>query len=69
MAHLRNGVKEVTQRIKEGFPKSPTVILTGYDLPEYRETAVQYGADGFLVKESLKWQEVDELVKSLELSG
>jgi len=69
MAHLRNGIKEVAQRIKEEFPRIFIVILTGYDLLEYRQAAVQYGADTFLAKESLKWQEVEELVKSFELSG
>jgi YesN/AraC family two-component response regulator len=69
MAHLRNGVKKVAQRIKEEFPKIPTVILTGCDLPEYRQAAVQYGADTSLVKEPLEREEVEELVKSFELSG
>jgi DNA-binding NarL/FixJ family response regulator len=69
MAHLRNGTKEVARRIKEEFPKSPTVILTGYDLPEYRQAAVQYGADTFLAKEYLKWEEVEGIVKSIEQSG
>jgi len=63
-----NGL-QLTQRIKKEFPKIPIAILTGYDLPEYRQAAVQYGADGFFVKESLKWDEVEALVKSIEQSG
>jgi len=63
-----NGL-QLTQRIKKDFPKIPVVILTGYDLPEYREAAIQYGADGFFVKESLKWEEITALVKSIEQSG
>ena len=63
-----NGL-QLTQRVKKDFPKMPVVILTGYDLPEYREAAIQYGADGFLVKESLKWKDVEALVKSIEQSG
>ncbi len=63
-----NGL-QLTQRIKKDFPKIPIVIVTGYDLPEYRKAALQYGADGFLVKESLEWEEVSALVKSIELRG
>jgi YesN/AraC family two-component response regulator len=63
-----NGL-QLTQRIKGEFPKIPIAILTGYDLPEYREAALQYGADGFLVKESLNWEEVEALVKSIEQRG
>ena len=63
-----NGL-QLTQRIKKEFPKIPIAILTGYDLPEYREAAIQYGADGFFVKESLKWEEIEALVKSIEQRG
>ena len=63
-----NGL-QLTQRVKKDFPKIPVVILTGYDLPEYRQAAVEYGADGFFVKESLKWKDVEALVKSIEQSG
>ena len=63
-----NGL-QLTQRVKKDFPKIPVVILTGYDLPEYREAAIQYGADGFFVKESLKWEEIEALVKSIEQRG
>jgi DNA-binding NarL/FixJ family response regulator len=63
-----NGL-QLTQRVKKDFPKIPVVILTGYDLPEYRQAAVEYGADGFFVKESLKWEEVEALVKSIEPRG
>jgi DNA-binding NarL/FixJ family response regulator len=41
-------------------------MLTGYDLPEYRQAATQFGADGFLVEDSLKWDEIDALVKRIE---
>jgi len=60
-----NGL-QLTQEIKRDFPKVRIVIVTGYDLPEYREAFLQSGADGFFVKESLKWDEVEALVKSIE---
>ena len=60
-----NGL-QLTQKIKRDFPDIHIAILTGYDLPEYRQAAVQYGADRFFVKESLPWDEVKELLESIE---
>ncbi len=60
-----NGL-QLTQRIKEEFPKIPIDILTGYDLPEYRQAAVQYGEDCFLAKEYLKREEVEAFVNSIK---
>ncbi len=37
-----NGL-ELTQRLKKDLPNINIAILTGYDLPEYREAAFQYG--------------------------
>jgi YesN/AraC family two-component response regulator len=60
-----NGL-QLTQKIKRDFPNIRIAMLTGYDVLEYRQAAVQYGADGFFVKESLKWGEVEALVESIE---
>jgi YesN/AraC family two-component response regulator len=60
-----NGL-QLTQKIKREFPDIRIAILTGYELPEYRQAAVQYGADGFFVKESLSWDEVKSFVESIE---
>jgi two-component system response regulator YesN len=57
---------QLTQKIKKDSPKIHIAMLTGYDLPEYRQAATQFGADGFFAKESLKWDEVEALVKSIE---
>ncbi len=62
-----NGL-HLTQKIKKDFPNVHIVILTGYDVPEYRQAAAQFGAEGFFVKESLKWDEVKVLVESIEKS-
>ncbi len=59
-----NGL-QLTQKIRTDFPRIHIAILTGYDLPEYRQAAGQYGAEGFFVKESLKWNEVEALVKTI----
>jgi DNA-binding NarL/FixJ family response regulator len=42
----------LTQKIKKERPEIRIVILTSYDLPEYREAAHQYGADFFVSKDS-----------------
>ncbi len=54
-----------TQKIKADFPEIRIAMLTGYDLPEYRQAAGQYGAEWFFVKESLKWDEIEALIKKI----
>jgi CheY-like chemotaxis protein len=46
-----NGL-ELTQKIKAQHPDIIVVIITNYDLPEYREAAYQAGADHFISKDS-----------------
>jgi DNA-binding NarL/FixJ family response regulator len=60
-----NGL-QLTQKIKKDFPSVRIAIVTGYDTPEYRQAAAQFGAEAFFVKESLKWDEVKALVESIE---
>lgn len=60
-----NGLK-LTEKIKKDFPNIHIAILTGYDLPEYRQAATQYGAESFFVKQTLKWDEVEAFIKSIE---
>jgi DNA-binding NarL/FixJ family response regulator len=59
-----NGL-QLTQRLKKDFPDINIAILTDYDLPEYRQAAVQYGADRFFVKNSFKWDDLEALVQSI----
>ncbi len=59
-----NGL-QLTKKIKKNFPSIHIAVLTSYDLPEYREAAIESGADRFLVKSSLKWDEVEALVRSI----
>ena len=59
-----NGL-QLTQKVKKDFPDINIAIMTDYDLPEYRQAAVQYGADRFYVKNSLKWDELEALVQSI----
>lgn len=46
-----NGL-ELTKKIKARYPDIVVVILTNYDLPEYREAAYRSRADHFLSKDS-----------------
>jgi YesN/AraC family two-component response regulator len=59
-----NGL-QLTQKVKKDFPNINIAILTDYDLPEYRQAAIQYGADRFFVKNSFKWDELEALVQSI----
>ncbi len=63
-----NGL-QLTQRIKRDHPDVNIAILTDYDLPEYRQAAVQYGADRFFVKNSLKWDDIEVLIQSISPGG
>jgi DNA-binding NarL/FixJ family response regulator len=60
----QNGL-EVTREIKARYPKIRVIILTSYDLPEYREAAENYGADYFLSKGSSSREEIIALVDSI----
>lgn len=62
-----NGL-ELTRRVKLQYPATTIIILTSYDLPEYREAANQYQANYFLTKSSVTKEKVLNLVKSI-LSG
>jgi len=56
---------QLTQKIKKDFPRIRIAMLTGYDFPEYRRAASQYGADRYFVKDSLEWKEIEEFVQSI----
>ena len=47
-----NGL-ELTKKIKAQYPDIVIVIVTNYDLPEYREAAYESKADHFVSKDSL----------------
>ena len=59
-----NGL-QLTRKIKEEFPEIHIAILTDYDFPEYRQAALQFGADRFFVKNSFNYDEVEALVGSI----
>lgn len=59
-----NGL-ELTQKIKAANPEIMVIVLTGYDLPEYREAAFAHGANYFLVKGSSTNEEILALVETV----
>jgi len=52
-----NGL-DATRQLKEEMPELRVIILTIYELQEYREAALASGANGYVVKKSL----IEELV-------
>ncbi len=59
-----NGLS-LTQKIKARHPETLVIILTGYDIAEYRQAAYERGANDFLVKGSTSNEEVLNLVASI----
>jgi DNA-binding NarL/FixJ family response regulator len=59
-----NGL-QLTQKIKAKHPEVIIIMLTSYDLPEYREAAYQYGANYFIVKGSSTNEEILAMVGSI----
>lgn len=63
-----NGL-ELTRKIKIERPDIVVMILTSYDLPEYRDVAMKNGADHFVVKGSSTFEEISSLIKSYIAKG
>ena len=61
-----NGL-QLTERIKKDHPEIMVIILTGNDLPEYREAARRCRADDFLSKGATTMDTLSYLVKSILL--
>jgi len=61
----QNGLK-LTKKIKAKYKDVTIAILTSYDLAEYREAAVRCGANCFISKDSMKWDEISAMVKCFQ---
>lgn len=59
-----NGL-ELATKIKQVSSQTSIIVLTDYNLPEYREAAFRNGADDFLVKGSLNPPAIKALIKSI----
>ena len=60
----RNGL-QLTREIKTSHPGIVVVIFTNYDIPEYRDAALRFGATCFLAKSSWTSSQIIELVESI----
>lgn len=60
-----NGLK-LTRKIKAKYKDVTIAMLTNYGLPEYREAAAQSGADCFMTKDLIKWDQISEMVKCFQ---
>ncbi len=58
-----NGL-ELTKQVKARYPNIIVIILTGYDLPDYREFSSRY-ADYFFSKDSSTTENIFTLVESI----
>ncbi len=59
-----NGL-QLTKKIKASHPDTHIIILTDYDILEYREAAIRCGASHFMAKSPLDWKELGKTVRSL----
>jgi len=55
----------LTQKIKVRYPGIVITLLTGWDLPEYREASIQSKADHFFFKGSVTQESIFALVESV----
>ena len=58
---------ELTKKIRVSHPEMHIIVLTDYNLPEYRKAAFDSGADDSVVKGSLNAPAIEALVKSIFL--
>jgi DNA-binding NarL/FixJ family response regulator len=56
----------VTERIKANYKDVTIAMLTSYDLAEYRQAAARCGADCFITKDSMKWNQISAMVKCFQ---
>jgi len=59
-----NGL-QLTKEIKTSHPGIVVVIFTNYDIPEYRDAAIRFGAKYFIAKSSWTSEQIIELVESI----
>jgi DNA-binding NarL/FixJ family response regulator len=60
-----NGL-ELTRKIKAKYKDVTIAMLTNCALAEYREAAAQCGADCYITKDSMKWDQISAMVKCFQ---
>ena len=66
--HKENGLV-LTKKIKELYPQAQVIVLTGFDLPEYREAALESGASFFASKQKSSVKDILEFVDTALSAG
>ena len=56
---------ELTRQIRKGDTEVTIVILTNYDLPEFREAAYRYGVNYFFSKSASTMEEIVAAVEAI----
>jgi len=56
---------QITRKIRRDYPQIIIAILTSYDEDSDREAAFECGANCFISKNELNWNEIEGLIKSL----
>jgi DNA-binding NarL/FixJ family response regulator len=57
---------ELTRKIKAKYKDVTIAMLTSYALPEYREAAARCGADCYITKDLIKWNQISAMVKCFQ---
>ncbi len=57
---------ELTRKIKAKYNDVTVTVLTSYGSAEYREAAARCGADGYLTKDSMKWNQMAAMVECFQ---
>jgi DNA-binding NarL/FixJ family response regulator len=60
-----SGLK-LTRKIKAKYKDVTIAMLTSYDLAEYREATAQFGANCFIAKDSMNWDQISAMVKCFQ---
>ena len=64
--HLADGNGlDLTRSLRASGIDSVVIVLTVHDIPEYRDEAMRSGADGFMVKGSIDFCDIFDVVQSL----
>ena len=56
---------EVAKRIRAAYCRAPIIMLTSYDMPEYREAAMACGANYVVPKDTSTAEQILRLVDSI----
>ena len=57
---------ELTRKIKANYKDVTIAMLTSYALAEYREAAARCGADGFVTKDLMNWNQISAMVRCFQ---